>query len=273
MGEKKQSIKFDDVNDWLRIKNLSETTIRHYNVYFQKLDPKLFHTKGLLKWLKRYNNEVARAALTNFLKYIKQNKQDFPPYLVDIALNFEIPKKSGRKKQRVLNVINRGQVHYIAKCMKNSRDRYMVLLSFYCGLRSSELLQLRISNFDFEKKLVKVIGKGNKERTIPVVPELLEKIAKYINSELEKDHTFDKLFPLSGRYWRKTMASVSKKAIGKAVHPHLLRHSCGTYMYQRGMDIRAIQEFLGHSSIQTTQIYTHLNTEELSEKVEEAFKI
>ena len=155
----------------------------------------------------------------------------------------------------------------------------MVLTTFYLGLRLSELFNLRIDSFNWDdwKKnpnkagLVKFIGKGNKERSLPVVPQLMIRLHNWIGEELQKNPDMIKLFNISGRRWQKILSKVSKKVIGKSISPHLLRHSCATYLLDQGLNIKEIAKFLGHTSIVTTQLYTHVNISKLSSKVINAF--
>lgn len=275
--EMKINIKEEQWIEWLSLKGLSERTIQNYYSYFVKLDLSNISNVYLLKFIKRYNNPVARAMLKNLFQYIKTN--DFPKEVKTFLMDFEIPKITGRKKQRIPDVINKTQVHIIAKAMHNKRDSYMVLTTFYLGLRLSELLNLKIDNFNWDdwkenpKKagLVKFIGKGNKERILPVVPQLMVRLHNWVGEELQKNPDMIKLFSISKRRWQKILSKVSKKVIGKSINPHLLRHSCGTYLFNQGLREKEIAEFLGHTSVVTTQIYLHINKSKLSSKIINAF--
>jgi len=254
---------------WLQAKKLSEKSIHDYCVYFGKLDLDSLNEKYLEKWINQFNNGVARAMLNNLLIYIRTHQ--VPEQMKQLALNFEIPKVTGRKKQRIPQVLTKEQVHQLARGMSSKRDRYMVLCTFYLGLRSEELLNLSINDFDWEKSNVRIIGKGNKERVLPVIKELRDRLIDYINENVEKNPDFEILFQISSRYWRKTLDRVSRKKIGRPVNPHLLRHSCGSFLHERGLDLKEIAEFLGHADISTTQIYVHLNKRNLNSKIKEAF--
>ena len=164
-----EKIKVDreDWIEWLQLKGLSEVTISNYNIYFDKLNFEKISNEYFLNWLKQFNNNVSRAMLKNLLHYLKTN--EFSKEIKLMAHEFEIPKITGRKKKRILDVLSKDQIHQLALAMSRSRERYMVLLTFYCGLRVSELLNIRVNDIDWENGILKVIGKGNKERSMPII--------------------------------------------------------------------------------------------------------
>lgn len=155
------------------------------------------------------------------------------------------------------------------------RDRAMIEMGYGCGLRASELLSLTAHDIDWNEQFVRCWGKGSKERLVPVGSYALEALERYLRDgrpKLLRDHTVEQLFlncrgtPL-GRsgYWR-ILDGYGKKMGRKDLHPHSLRHSAATHMLDNGADLRLVQEFLGHSSITTTQIYTNLHDSELKSK-------
>jgi integrase/recombinase XerD len=155
---------------------------------------------------------------------------------------------------------------------REMRNRAMLELLYATGLRVSELVGLNIENIDFKLGFVRVIGKGNKERIIPIGKTAIEQIKKYI--EIRK-----KRFPLAPglfltrfgktmsrvEFWRQIKKHALKAGITKRITPHTLRHSFASHMLAGGADLRFVQEMLGHSSISTTQIYTHIDRERLKE--------
>ncbi len=161
------------------------------------------------------------------------------------------------------------------------RDQAILELMYATGLRASETVGLKIKDIDFDEKLIRVVGKGEKERIVPFSQTaknaVLEYMAGYRQTYI-KDNTLDILFinskgePLSERglqYIVKT--SAEKCGITINVHPHMIRHSYATTLLTNGVDIRIIQELLGHSSIGTTSIYTHVTFEDLRKTYEECF--
>lgn len=272
-------IEFERWIEWLKLKGLSDSTIKSYNKYFMKFNFSKLSHEYMFGFLKKNNNSVARAMLKNLIQFIKMS--DFPREIRGLVDGFEIPIITGRKKQRIPEIIDRFQVHTLAKSMNHERENYMVLTTFYLGLRCSELLNLKIDDFNWEEwsktpkraGVVKIIGKGDKQRNLPVVPELMIRLNNWISGELEKDPDIEKIFRISERRWQIILSKKSKKIFNRSIHPHLLRHSCGTYLKEQGLDLQEIADFLGHSSIQTTQIYTHIDKKKLNSKILGAFTL
>lgn len=154
------------------------------------------------------------------------------------------------------------------------RNRAMVEVMYGCGLRVSELVTLRISNLFFEDGFVKVVGKGNKERLIPIGSTAMKMVNLYVNGKRkelkikkgEEDYVF--LNRRGAHLTREMVFMLVKKwvkdaGIEKTVSPHTFRHSFATHLIEGGADLRAVQEMLGHESITTTEIYTHLDQDYL----------
>jgi len=159
------------------------------------------------------------------------------------------------------------------KAVHGLRDRAMIELLYASGLRISELANARLENFNCEERVVRVTGKGNKTRLVPVGRKACEALAAYLSAErpkLVKPRTSSEIF-LSERGTKLTTARiwqiVKKHAQGagleKNVYPHLLRHSFATHLLSNGADLRIIQEMLGHADISTTQVYTHVDQQRL----------
>ena len=158
------------------------------------------------------------------------------------------------------------------------RNRCMIEVLYGCGLRVSELTELQISNINFKENYLKIQGKGDKVRFVPLADYTADFIKNYINNirskrKINPKHS-DTLFLNSrGVQISRQMVFliikeiVRKAGIQKNISPHTFRHSFATHLLQNGADLRFIQEMLGHSSITTTEIYTHLNTEELHETI------
>ena len=158
------------------------------------------------------------------------------------------------------------------------RNRCMIEVLYGCGLRVSELTELQISNINFKENYLKIQGKGDKVRFVPLADYTADFIKNYINNirskqKINPKHS-DILFlnsrgaQISRQMVFLVIKEIVKKAgIQKNISPHTFRHSFATHLLQNGADLRFIQEMLGHSSITTTEIYTHLNTEELHETI------
>ena len=158
------------------------------------------------------------------------------------------------------------------------RNRCMIEVLYGCGLRVSELTELQISNINFKENYLKIQGKGDKVRFVPLADYTADFIKNYINNIRSKQKINPKHSDILFLNSRGTQISrqmvfliikeiVRKAGIQKNISPHTFRHSFATHLLQNGADLRFIQEMLGHSSITTTEIYTHLNTEELHETI------
>jgi len=159
------------------------------------------------------------------------------------------------------------------------RNRAMLETLYACGLRVSELINLRLSNIYFDLGLIKVIGKGNKERLIPIGQEAQKHIGLYregvrkLQNNIHLDHENILFLNRRGKGLSRVMVfMVIKEAaktagIEKPVSPHTFRHSFATHLIEGGADLRAVQDMLGHESITTTEIYTHLDTDFLRETI------
>ena len=156
------------------------------------------------------------------------------------------------------------------------RNKAVIETLYACGLRVTELVNLKISHYFPDLGWVKVTGKNDKERMVPIAPSAIYQIDLYMKSErvhlnIHKDHT-DYIF-LNRRGKKITRISifqiikevVEKAGIKKNVSPHTFRHSFASHLVEGGADLRAVQEMLGHESITTTEIYTHVNTDYLRE--------
>ncbi len=153
------------------------------------------------------------------------------------------------------------------------RDRAMVELLYASGLRISELSNARLENFDSEERILRVTGKGNKTRLVPVGRKAAEAVAAYLSTErpkLVKRRSGTQIFLsergaklTTVRIWQIVKKYASRSGLEKNIYPHLLRHSFATHLLGNGADLRIIQEMLGHADISTTQVYTHVDQQRL----------
>jgi integrase/recombinase XerD len=148
---------------------------------------------------------------------------------------------------------------------------------YACGIRVSELINLKISNLFLDIELIKVTGKGNKERFVPIGKSAMKQLVlylQYVRTQLKVIHDEDIVFlnrrgKRLTRVYVFTMVKDLAKAINlnKSISPHTFRHSFATHLIEGGADLRVIQELLGHESIITTEIYTHLDTSFLRDTI------
>lgn len=154
------------------------------------------------------------------------------------------------------------------------RNKAIIEVMYSCGLRVSEVISLKISNIYFEDGFVKVYGKGDKERLIPICHETINTLLLYMKQCRVHQHIAPKysdIVFISNRGTSLTRQSVfliiksaaEKAGIKKEISPHTLRHSFATHLLEGGADLRAVQQMLGHSNITTTEIYTHVSDEHL----------
>lgn len=157
------------------------------------------------------------------------------------------------------------------------RNRAIIEVLFSCGLRVSELINLKLSNLYVDEQFIRVMGKGSKERLVPISPRALEELNYWFSmrNEMsikpgEEDYVF---LNRRGHHLTRTMILIMIKryaaeaGIKKTISPHTLRHSFATSLLEGGADLRAIQAMLGHESIGTTEIYTHIDTSTLRQEI------
>ncbi len=153
------------------------------------------------------------------------------------------------------------------------RDRAMIELLYASGLRISELANARLENFSVEDRILRVTGKGNKTRLVPVGRKACEALASYLSMErpkLVKRRSGSEIFLsergpklTTARIWQIVKKHAKHSGLEANIYPHLLRHSFATHLLGNGADLRIIQEMLGHADISTTQVYTHVDQQRL----------
>ena len=238
------------------------------------------HLKELLVWagelgMSPRSQSRMISGIKSFFKYLLIDEK----ITSNPAELLESPK-SGRKLPVVLSVTEIDRIIAAIDLSKpeGHRNKAMLETLYSCGLRVSELIDLRITNLFFSQGFIKVTGKGNKERLVPISDKAVHEIEKYM------EHFRNSLMPVKGaenivflnRRGNKLtrimiftiVKSLAQKAgIRKQISPHTFRHSFATHLVEGGADLRAVQEMLGHESILTTEIYTHLNREYLRDVI------
>ncbi len=207
-------------------------------------------------------------AFYRYLIYARQREDD-PTELLDAPkIGMHLPDVlTVEEIQNIMDVID-------LSTPEGHRNRAMVEVMYGCGLRVSELVTLRLSNLFFDDGFIKVVGKGNKERLIPIGKTAINAVNQYVEGKRkllkikkgEEDYVF--LNRRGAHLTREMVFMLVKKwvaaaGIDKTVSPHTFRHSFATHLIEGGADLRAVQEMLGHESITTTEIYTHLDQDYL----------
>ena len=155
---------------------------------------------------------------------------------------------------------------------EGQRDRAMLEVMYSSGLRVTELISLKVKQINFARGIIKIIGKGDKERIVPIGDYALEYLSKYLNDgrRKNKNRNSDYLFlnrygePVSRIYFFKQVKKYAQEAgIDVEISPHTLRHCFATHMLENGAELRAVQEMLGHTNIATTQIYTNISSKRI----------
>ena len=257
----------DDLNSYLgfiaenHIDTLSKTTKNNITDFmlFQK-------NKGISA------NSIARrlAAIKSFYRFLVRERI----LNIDPTSLIETPKLW----KRIPEALSVSEVEVLlnqpdTRDTQGVRDRAILETLYACGLRVSEAVYLRLDNVNLEIGFLRCIGKGNKERVIPLGQKAIQGIKRYLEvSRLKllgkKESEFLFVSRLGKKISRQSFWKLIKKyaqsaKIKKPIKPHLLRHSFATHLLERGADLRSVQEMLGHANISTTQIYTHINKDRL----------
>lgn len=197
----------------------------------------------------------------------------------DPSESLELPK-IGRKLPEVLTIEEIDALIAVIDLSSNEgqRNKAIVETLYSCGLRVSELVSLKFEDCFFEEGFVRVIGKGNKERLVPVSPSVIEEVTFYVqnsreNTPIKKGNEAIIFLNRRGAQLTRVMIfTIIKRlavtaGIKKNISPHTFRHSFATHLIEGGANLRAVQDMLGHESITTTEIYTHLDQRFLREAI------
>lgn len=244
------------------------------------LQIELSHLRGFVKWISELGFSPTSQAriisgIKTFYKFLllENDIQQSPAELL------EAPKTT-RKLPVFLSIEEIDNMMAQIDRSTNEGERNLAMLEtlYSCGLRVSELVSLKISNLHLEEEYIKVTGKGNKERLVPIGKSAVKLLKNYISKVRVhlpiKKNAGDYIFlnrrgsPISRVMVFYIIKDLSSKAgIRKKLSPHTFRHSFATHLVEGGADLRAVQEMLGHESITTTEIYTHIDRQYLRENI------
>jgi integrase/recombinase XerD len=218
------------------------------------------------------SNSIARklAAIKTFYRFLVREKaiRHDPTSLLE----------SPKLWKRIPSVLSVGEIESLIaqpdlKKKQGLRDKAILEVLYATGMRVSEVAQLRLEDVNMEVGFIRCLGKGNKERIVPMGKKAASCLAKYIKTARPhflkkgsaKDLFLTRLHKRISRQsiWKMIKAYARRARIKKEIRPHTLRHSFATHLLERGADLRSVQEMLGHSDISTTQVYTHINKDRL----------
>lgn len=263
---------------YLESKGLSQRTLKEYDYYYSKLNTTDLNQRYVESWITQFNNSVSRAFLKNYLHWLKLHT-DSKELKLKIA-EIEIPSVTGRKAKKIRDFVTEDEAKSVARAMNQMRDKFAVLVSFYGGLRASELLAIQPYSFQWKKwdldtmkpGVLKVLGKGRKEREVFIPNGLMFKLKEWIQFLAKQGWQRDKpIFNISLNRWEKLFVNASLKALGRKLSPHCLRRGCATHLFNQGWDINQVQSYLGHTNIATTSIYVQLSNKGLQDKFNKTF--
>jgi integrase/recombinase XerD len=284
-----------DFKNYLRLeKSMSANSIEAYlhdiekfnqflEIKGKQIEPEnvsLDNIREFLKWLNEFGvsprtQSRILSGIRSFYKFLLMDDRitNDPTELIEFP-------KIGRKLPDVLTVLEIDQLEAAIDLSKpeGHRNKAMIETMYSCGLRVSELVNLKISNLYTDDGFIKVVGKGNKERLVPIGSKSIKEMQLYLlhhRTHIAVQKGFEDIVFLNSRgksLSRVMVFLIIKKlseSIGltKQISPHTFRHSFATHLIEGGADLRAVQEMLGHESILTTEIYTHINREFLREAI------
>ena len=264
----------DKLKAELKIRGFSPLTVRNYTFFVEKFLARIEKNPGDI------NEDDAKL----YLSELFDSKSKNTIMLAAAALKFfykEVLKKEfegvplPKKEKRLPEVLTKDEVRQLIESTDTVKSRLIVSLLYSTGLRVSELVNLKVSDLNLGDKTGWVRrGKGNKDRLFVMSENLSEELKEYLELKgKENEYVFSKDRPLTTRNIQKIIKGARHRAgISKKTTPHTLRHSFATHLLEQGIDIRVIQAMLGHSSLSTTQVYTHISSEQLK-KVKNPFDV
>jgi len=242
-------------NEDLKYKNLQED---HINQYISFLFQRKMRSSSVNRKISSIKSFYIFLVKRNFVKNSPLNDLVTPKqekYLPESMSEAEVDK--------LLNSPD------VSNKIEN-RDKAMIEMLYATGMRISELVNLKITDVDMKRCVVKVFGKGSKERLVPFGETALDSLKSYLN---DREQSSSKEIFLSNRgkkmtrvaFWQRVKIYLIRENLKNSISPHTLRHAFATHLLNRGADLRSVQLLLGHSDLSTTQIYTHIAKQRLSD--------
>jgi len=248
----------------LKLRGFSPLTVRNYTFFVNKF----------LKETNKSSNHLTDDDVKLYLSNLFETKSKNTIMLAAASLRFffkEILKKDvtgvkiPKKDKHLPEVLTKEEVKSLIENAETKKSKLMISLLYSSGLRVSEIVNLKPGDINFNENLGRVKkGKGGKDRVFTISNQLSKEIQNYLKKREYNSYLFSKDKPLSTRNVQKIVKNLRiKTGISKKITPHTLRHSFATHLLESGVDIRKIQVLLGHSSLSTTQVYTHVSTDEI----------
>ena len=281
--------------------------IKNYYIYLSierslsknTVDAYIRDIKNLAKFSKKKPLKIKRDDIINYINFLNISKKSsrtqariissiktYYNYLIfdeKISQNPSSEIYSPKLEKKLPIVLSTDEIDRIISCFDLSkengeRNRTIIECLYSCGLRVTELVNLKISEINFIDGYIKIIGKGNKQRITPINKKLSTYLKNYIDSirskiKIDKSNSDYLFLNRRGKKISRVLVfnivktACQKVGIKKNISPHTFRHSFATHLVEGGADLRAVQEMLGHSNITTTEIYTHLDTNYLKEEM------
>ncbi len=259
------------------------TDLEEFSIYLDKIDKKTLGNikradiRGFMGELLSYGykkSSVARklSSIKSFFRYLVRNKL--------INCNPAISIKTPKAGKPIPSFLSEDEMERLFDSIPHKtdldiRNRAILEILYGTGIRASELTNLNLSNIDINERLIRVFGKGKKERILPLGRKAFEWIKNYINKVRGNEEGSLFLSKSGKRFGQRDLQRIVKRFITNVatlhqMSPHTLRHTFATHLLNRGANLRAVQELLGHESLSTTQIYTHMSIEKLKEEYKKA---
>ncbi len=243
--------------DYSNVEDLNSITRMGINSYIRYLHENCYNPTSVMRKI---------ASIRGFFKWLCANEF----CKIDPTLTIERPKLP----QKLPKVMTITEIEELLRDSLTKMQRVIIELLYGCGLRVSELVGLKINNFDLSAKYLTALGKGSKERIVPLGSKAIDAIKNFLPERdflLKKYRLDTKQLLINEKGHNVTRQEVYNfihergKKIHKNISPHTLRHSYATHLLENGADLRVVQELLGHSDVATTQLYTHISKKRLKD--------
>ncbi len=267
----------EEFTTWLEVKGYRPGTVRQY----------LYDVRRFLSWVKKSADAVTSEDIWQYVTYLRAtlrlSDRTLLRRIASLRTFYRFMEQRGyveqnpveverpRVRRALPSVLTREEVRRLIESAEGERDRLILRTLYVTGMRVGELCELTWDRVNLEDEVILVrSGKGGKDRVVLIDADTAKLLA---DLRASTGNSNGRVFPVSPRTVQRIVRAAAKRAgIDKKVTPHTLRHSLATHLLEAGADIRAIQELLGHASLSTTQIYTHVSTRHLKREYGKLFQ-